>query len=99
MPLESIVFLEANGNYVKIITVDQVEFLVSGNMKYWENQLKKRFIVRSHKSYLVNLYYVMKVGKVLHLKNTKVKLPVGRKYKNDFMEAHYKYVKNVERLY
>jgi len=56
LKLQEIEFIEADGSYAKITTIDNKCKLVSKNLKYFENALtdQNRF-VRVHRSFLINL--------------------------------------------
>ncbi|MCK6611302.1 MAG: LytTR family DNA-binding domain-containing protein [Bacteroidia bacterium] len=62
--LSSILFLEGDGAYTRILCRDGQEIIASRNLKYFENTLSNQNqFFRSHKSYLVNLDYVDKIQK------------------------------------
>lgn len=81
IPVEQILYLEAQDDYVKIVTKDGSS-LKQNRMKFFEEHLPDSF-VRIHRSYLVNLNYVKQielVGKDSHavlLKDGK-QLPVSK---------------------
>ncbi|NVO02197.1 MAG: LytTR family transcriptional regulator DNA-binding domain-containing protein [Bacteroidetes bacterium] len=54
---EEIVFIEADGDYVKIHTKDQ-SFLKEKTMKYFESHLDSTKFTRIHRSYLLNLEHI-----------------------------------------
>lgn len=76
---ERILFIEAKGEYMKLILEDQLPELVYIRMKDLQNQLGEGFI-RIHKSYLVNKEKVTKLsGDYLRIGEEKLK--VSRLYK------------------
>ncbi len=83
--IENIVYIEGEKNYVRVFTVND-DFLTYGTIKYWESQLKCYNIVRIHKSYLVNLKYVMQINEgsnIINIRNTETELPIGRTYRTE----------------
>lgn len=81
VPVEQILYLEAQDDYVKIVTKDS-SALKQNRMKFFEEHLPDSF-VRIHRSYLVNLNYIKQIdliGKDSHavlLKDGK-QLPVSK---------------------
>lgn len=56
----NILFAEAQGNYTKIHTYDNLSILVSKTLRVIEEMLPEEAFFRIHKSYLVNLNYLTK---------------------------------------
>lgn len=56
---KSIRYLQAQGNYTLIYTVDR-KICSSKTLKHFEQILKGRSFIRSHQSYLVNIFHVDK---------------------------------------
>ena len=73
IPVDDIVYIEADGDYVKLHT-DKKAFLKEKTMKYFEESLPQQFI-RIHRSYIVNVNEVAKIELYekenyrVHLKN------------------------------
>lgn len=88
--LEDLCYLEAQRNYVKFCTREE-ELLVAGNLKAWEEKLSDAFLVRVHKTYLVNLMQVRIIGTNVKLKDGR-QLPIGRAYKNKVLDQYHKYI-------
>lgn len=88
--LEDLCYLEAQRNYVKFCTKND-ELLVAGNLKTWEEKLSDAFLVRVHKTYLVNLMQVSMIGTNVKLKDGR-QLPIGRTYKNKVLDQYHKYI-------
>lgn len=80
LPYEAIVYVEADGNYMKIYTTDKV-YSYKSSLKELVAILDDRFL-QIHKSFLVNTAFVNRVdlteGVVLVKRN---KLPIGRAYR------------------
>ncbi|MCC6702355.1 MAG: response regulator transcription factor [Fluviicola sp.] len=85
MSLKDILFLEADGSYVRIVCVNGKHKLVAKNLKYFENSLQGAGnFVRVHRSYSVNMdevsAYIKSDGGNLELRSGKV-IPVSRERK------------------
>ena len=87
-------YIQADGNYTKIALNDgTVSDLMHVSIINWIDELGDSF-VRCHKSFLVNMDYILKIKyKELVLTNGVV-LPVGRKYYNELKDDHSKYLVN-----
>lgn len=87
----SILFCEANSNYCRIFCVDGREILLAKTLKNIQEQLvQTNLFHRIHKSYLVNLNYILRLNKSgsleVELQNG-VKLPVSFRQKDSFLNA------------
>lgn len=85
MLLKDILYLEADGSYVRIVCANGKHKLVSKNLKYFENSLQGAGnFVRVHRSYCVNMdevsAYIKSDGGNLELRSGKV-IPVSRERK------------------
>lgn len=89
--VSNIMYLEAEGNYVRV-HVKGRNFLVSRNLKYWEDKLPGKYFVRIHKSYLVNFEYIDNINIVVILKNKPNKFPVGRSYRKSLQSRYNIYI-------
>ncbi|MFC3196595.1 LytR/AlgR family response regulator transcription factor [Parapedobacter deserti] len=82
--LPDIVYIESIKDYIKVIT-EKKTIITYQRISYMEKKLPEADFVRSHKSYIVNLNKISsKRGNMLHL--GRVKLPIGRIYKNRLLE-------------
>jgi len=80
--LDRIYWVEAMGDYVKIITQER-KFLVLSTMKDFLSKLPQNQFIRIHKSYIVNLKKVMHyTAKSVHVLGHS--LPLSRNQKNHF---------------
>lgn len=79
--VDDIVYMYAASNYVKLYTKNN-EYMLYGNLKYWEEKLEKYNIVRVHKSYLVNLENVWSIKNDVEMSDRKLHIPLGRKYRD-----------------
>lgn len=64
------------------------EIFSDKSLSVWEQELDKKYFVRIHKSYIVNLRYVVKVGSTVVLKDG-TSVPLARRRKKEF-EIRYK---------
>jgi DNA-binding LytR/AlgR family response regulator len=97
--VEEIVYIHAKEHYVTIYSNGkETEGYLS--LKKLEDILKDTSIIRSHKSFLVNLLYVKDViwGKVILLSGETV--PLGRSYYQKSRDAFFQFIKkmSIERL-
>ena len=58
VPLESIVYCEADGNYTSFMLADQHRIVVSGTLKRFDQDLSDRGFIRVHQSFLINLEHI-----------------------------------------
>jgi two-component system LytT family response regulator len=83
--LNELRYIEALGDYVKLVTEDD-SLIVLSTMKAFEALLPKERFLRIHKSYIVNLDKVVRYNsKVIELDNEV--LPLSRNRKTDLVEA------------
>lgn len=72
-------WIEASGDYVKIITEDESHMILS-TMKNFENELSKDKFFRAHKSYIINIDKVTRFNnKYAEINNDKIPLSRGKK--------------------
>jgi hypothetical protein len=60
IPVNDIVYLRSEGDYVMIIAGDG-KYLKEQTMKYFESNLPKSMFIRVHRSYIVNIEYISAV--------------------------------------
>ncbi len=60
VPAEEIIFIESDGDYVKIHTKES-SFLKEKTMKYFEEHLDPGLFIRIHRSYLVNAGFIQRL--------------------------------------
>ncbi|MEQ9580653.1 MAG: LytTR family DNA-binding domain-containing protein [Arenibacter sp.] len=85
--LNNIKWVEALGDYIKVVT-NEGNIVILSTMKSFEKQLPQDKFLRIHKSYIVNLEKVEKFNS----KNIEVagqQVPLSRNKKNELMEALY----------
>jgi two-component system LytT family response regulator len=88
--LNSIIYCQSDSNYCKVVCIDGTEFLLAKTLKYVEELIKSDLFIRIHKSYLVNLNYIVKFDKGDELKITLTngeQLPISVRKKEQFLNA------------
>lgn len=83
--LDSILYLEAAGSYVKVHTVD-THHLVSYNLSYAEGIIGREKFKRIHRSYIVNTDHITAIEHGTVVVQDKV-LPVSKAYYRDLMSC------------
>lgn len=74
IPVEKIIYLEAQDDYIMVYT-DEGKHLKQGTMKYYEDHLDESFFIRVHRSYIVKIDQVTQLepyakdNYILKLKN------------------------------
>ncbi|MFB9844365.1 LytR/AlgR family response regulator transcription factor [Mucilaginibacter ginsenosidivorans] len=86
VPFNSIQYIEGLGEYVKIYTPDKT-FITLAAIKDLEQSLPEKGFVRIHKSYIVAIKSIISYSKTEVKITGNIKLPVGRVFKNSFIEA------------
>ena len=89
--INSILYCEANSNYCRIFCIDGREILLAKTLKNIEQQLASTNLFhRIHKSYLVNLNYILRLNKSGSLEvelHNGIKIPVSFRQKENFLNA------------
>ncbi len=86
IPVDDIIYIEADGNYSKFILSDKREVLSSHNLKEYEEILSEYCFTRISKSHIVNLNHVDEyraAGEVIT--DSKHEIPVGRQYRDNLL--------------
>ncbi|MBR4780448.1 MAG: response regulator transcription factor [Lachnospiraceae bacterium] len=89
--VNDIVYFEAQNQYIMIYTKTG-EYLVRYNISDYENELGKDGFFRTHRSYLVNLSKVKKIGKSEVIMEGDKEVPVSRNTIKALKEALYTYI-------
>ncbi len=96
--INSILYCEADSNYCRIFCVDGREIILAKTLKNIQHQLASTNLFhRIHKSYLVNLNYIVRLNKSASLEvelYNGIKLPVSFRQKENFLNA---FKENVEK--
>jgi two-component system LytT family response regulator len=90
IPFSRINYLEGDGNYTKIFTVDGDSFHTPKTLKTYEDILPKELFYRIHKSHLINLNCIAKYnridGNLVYLQNN-ICLSVSKRKAEDFLRT------------
>ena len=90
LKINSIMYCEASSNYCRIICNDGKEILLAKTLKNIQQLLPTNLFQRIHKSYLVNLNYIIRFDRTnsleIELQNGK-KLPVSFRQKDNFLNV------------
>lgn len=85
--LSEIKYLQADGKYTKIFTIDDDEHLINDSFSDLENRLPKNF-TRTHRSYIVNVDFLKKITKwfsgqykIILDDKEKTQIPISKSYK------------------
>lgn len=83
-------YLEGDGNYTKIHTLDGTKYQTPKTLKSYEEILPKELFYRIHKSYLINLNCITKYnridGNIVYLQNN-IPLTVSKRKADDFLRT------------
>lgn len=83
--INSILWIEALGDYVKIVTQDE-SLIVLATMKSFEKELEEYPFMRIHKSYIANLIKIKRFNSK-HVEINNNNIPLSRNKKNLLIEA------------
>lgn len=90
IPFSRINYLEGDGNYTKIYTLDGDAYHTPKTLKTYEDILPKILFYRIHKSYLINLNSINKYnrtdGNIVYLQNN-ICLTVSKRKAEDFLRT------------
>jgi len=90
--VSSIIAIESDGDYTRIITTDNKNGLVSKSMKEWESRLPRNYFCRIHRTTIINLEFVEKVEKwfnysyKVNLKGIEEPYIISRRYAKQLKE-------------
>ena len=90
IPIDQITFIKAEGSYARVETLQLGSFLISKNLKYFEDMLNHfDHFMRVHRSYLVNLNFASKILKsnsVIVLEND-IEVPIINEKIDDIIKS------------
>lgn len=92
LDLNCILYFQAYGSEIKIVTDKNNEYHVNHPLCFWEKHLKNKCFYRCHKGYLVNLKKIVEIVPyynstfLLLFENSKNTVPVGRAFIKQFKE-------------
>lgn len=90
---KSILYIKAEDKYTVVQTMED-QFLVRKTMKEWETRLKGYDFFRAHKSFIVNMAYIKKIGVDLILEDG-TNINLGRKNEKIFREKYHTYLRKL----
>jgi len=83
--LESIQYIEAVGDYMKVIT-DSGQLLINETMKNLQEELPDRAFIRVHKSFIISRNRIKFIeGNYIQVENKSI--PIGATYRNDVLAS------------
>jgi DNA-binding LytR/AlgR family response regulator len=84
LPVNEILYIEADDNYVKIVTPDKT-FIPAMSMKNIQSLLSETRFVRIHKSFIIPIDKIKSFNRE-KVVTEKIQVPIGRVYYREFME-------------
>lgn len=89
---DSVIYMTGEKNNTYIISENE-KYLVSGNIKYWDEQVNNTSLVRIHKSYIINMDYVVeRKSDFVRMTGCQDEIPIGRTYRSEFKEKYTEYI-------
>jgi DNA-binding LytR/AlgR family response regulator len=89
LDIKEILFIKSDMDYTEI-HVSEKYHVSSESLTNWEKRLQDDLFTRIHKSYLVNISKIKKISGNRILLETDKELPLGRAYKEAFMQKYIK---------
>lgn len=80
-----ILYIKSDTDYTELF-LENKKHLSAEPLRYWEETLDKQQFIRIHKSYIVNTTKIDKIARNQAYIKGNVKIPIGRVYKDKFME-------------
>jgi len=82
--VDDILFLSAEVDYVKVVTVEK-NYLILDSLRNWNEKLKTFKFVQIHRSYIINIDKIKKIyGNQVFIGDKAI--PIGSTYKDDFLK-------------
>jgi len=84
---QKIVYFTRENRLTKVVLDNDKEYIINYTLKHIEEKIIKKNFIRTHKSYLVNIEFIVEFetkAKLLILKNG-VKVPISRQKYSDFL--------------
>jgi DNA-binding LytR/AlgR family response regulator len=79
-----ILYAEANGNYTKIVTINNT-YMPAVTFTGFEQQLPGSLFIRVHRSFIINKSHITHIeGNRVFINN--IEIPIGSNYKEDFLK-------------
>lgn len=84
IPYKDILYAEASGNYIKIVT-PQTTYMPGMTFSQFEQQLPRALFIRVHRSYIINKSFITLIeGNRVYI--NKIEIPIGSNYKEPFLK-------------
>ena len=84
-----IFYIQSEADYTEIYTSEK-KHLTSHSLRYWLQTLPSDQFAQVHKSYIVNTRQISKVSGKRIIFDKETYVPIGRAFKEDFVERHLK---------
>ncbi|MFD0798343.1 LytR/AlgR family response regulator transcription factor [Maribacter chungangensis] len=83
--VQDIRYIQSDADYTEVVTAEK-KHLSQEPLRYWEETLDSRTFIRTHKSYILNISKIEKIiGNQIRL-DAHTNIPIGRAYKESFMQ-------------
>ncbi|WP_373518392.1 LytR/AlgR family response regulator transcription factor [Pricia sp.] len=82
-------YIQSESDYTEIFTADK-KYLTSHSLRHWLQTLDERQFVQIHKSFIVNTGNITKVSGNRIYFGSDTHVPIGRMYKEEFVEKYLK---------
>ncbi len=94
--VDNITFFEAKGNYTRVNTAEALpngenSILITRQIGEIDELVRDTSIIRVHRSYLINMDYIVSFSIAATLKSVEKKIPVGRKFREAAKEKYKAY--------
>ena len=87
--LADIFYIQSEADYTEIFTTEK-KHLTSHSLRYWLQTLPEDQFAQVHKSYIVNIRQIMKVSGKRIFFDKATDVPIGRAFKEGFVEKYLK---------
>lgn len=85
LEIDEIFYIKSDTDFSELY-LENSKFLTYDSLRYWADTLKPHSFIRVHKSYVINLSKIKKISGNLIVLSNDAKIPLGRSYKDDFMD-------------
>lgn len=78
-------FIQSDADYTEVFTAEK-KYLSQEPLRYWEETLDNEQFIRTHRSYILNISKIEKIVGNQVLIDEHTHIPIGRAYKDNFMQ-------------
>jgi len=78
-------FIHSDADYTEVFTTEK-KYLSQEPLRYWEETLDNGKFLRTHRSYILNISKIEKIVGNQVLLDEQTRIPIGRAYKENFMQ-------------